>query len=70
VTEQFPIPQEYLDAVKAHNEALEAELAALAKYSATQSTEDGDALMAAHTRARELRKAKLAVEPDWLRVES
>jgi hypothetical protein len=69
-TEQFPVPPEYLEAVKAHNEALDAELAALAKYRITQSTEDGDALVAAHDRARELRKAKLAVEPDWLKVRS
>jgi hypothetical protein len=68
--EQFPIPQEYLDAVRAHNEALEAELVALAKYRSTQSTEDGNAAVAAHYRARELRKAKLAVEPDWLMVKS
>jgi hypothetical protein len=70
IHEQFPIPQEYLDAVKAHNDALEAELVALAKYRVTQSTEDGDAAVAAHARARELRKAKLAVEPDWLKVKS
>ncbi len=70
MTERFIIPPEYMEATKALNAALRAEIEVAKVFGADRTEENWAKCVVAHNAAQEAKALVDSLEPDWLKADA